>query len=150
MSNTEKKEEPKTRAAIIATGEGAKVVTSKHSKHHRVTGLLEPDDLVREQVGGFERFLREYAVVGLAAGFIIGQQANGVAKQMVDSFVQPWLQVLFGTNLGKRAAIVHHGQTPITVAWGAFLYALIEFFFVVLFIYLVIKLFRLDKFRIKS
>jgi len=148
MSKKAKKAAPKTKATIIATGEGVKIVAGKQY-HRGVDVLLEPDDLVREQAAGFSNFLREYAVVGLAAGFIIGQQANGVAKQLVDSLVQPWIEVVFGTNLSSRFATVHHGQTPIKVAWGGFLYALIDFFFVVLVIYLVIKLFRLDKFRKK-
>lgn len=148
MSDTDKSQKSEGKTTIVATSEGVKVVTRRHSRHG-VDVLLEPDDLVREQAVGFTNFLREYAVVGLAAGFIIGQQANGVAKQLVDSFIQPWLQVLFGTRLSTRVAIVHHGQTPIKFAWGAFIYALIDFFFVVLIIYLVIKLLRLDKFKKK-
>jgi len=41
------------------------------------TILDEPDELVRRQFGGFVNFIREKAVVGLAVGFVIGQQAQG-------------------------------------------------------------------------
>jgi large conductance mechanosensitive channel protein len=131
---------------VFEAAEGEKIVVGKH--HHRgVTVLLEPDELVREQATGFANFLRDYAVVGLATGFIIGQEANTVVKQLVASFIQPWLQVLFGSQLTTRVAILHHDHTPIQVQWGTFVYDLVEFFFVVVSIYLVIKLFRLDKLK---
>lgn len=53
------------------------------------TILDEPDEAVKRQVDGFVTFLREKAVVGLAVGFIIGQQAQGLIKQLVDSFSKP-------------------------------------------------------------
>ena len=124
-----------------------KVEQPKHKKHSGVTVLLEPDDLVRDQVGGFVNFLREYAVVGLAIGFIVGQEANGVVKQLVVSFIDPWIQVLFGANLSTQAATLHHGTTPVKLPWGAFVYTAIEFVFVMVFIYAAIKLLRLDKLK---
>ena len=47
------------------------------TKQHITTILDEPDEVVRRQVGGFVTFLREKAVVGVAVGFIVGQQAQG-------------------------------------------------------------------------
>jgi large conductance mechanosensitive channel len=136
---------------VIESKDGTvKVVQPKGHKHHGVTVLLDSDDIVREQVGGFANFLREYAVVGLAIGFIVGQQANTLVKQLVASFIEPWVEVLFGTDLSKKAATLHHGHTPVSLPWGAFVYALIEFFFIVIGIYLVVKLFRLDKLKKKD
>jgi large conductance mechanosensitive channel len=130
------------------TKDGMITVTGPAAKKHRhVAVLLEPDDLVREQATGFANFLREYAVVGLAIGFIVGQQANAVVKQLVASFVEPWVQVLFGKDWNHRAATLHHGHEAVQVPWGAFIYTLIEFFFVVIAIYIVVKLFRLDKLK---
>lgn len=141
MTNATK---PETVTEVIDTPQGQVSVT--RPKHHKgISVVFETDDVVREQATGFANFLRDYAVVGLAVGFIVGQQANAVMKQLVASFIDPWLQVIFGKDLGDRYATVHHGTTPIKVPWGAFLYTFIEFFVVVLVIYLVIKLFRLDK-----
>jgi large conductance mechanosensitive channel len=143
MANTEK---AAAVADVVATRNGVKIV--ERGNHRKgVTVLLEPDELVREQVGGFTNFLREYAVVGLAVGFIVGQQANAVMKQLVTSFIDPWLQVLFGPGLNTRTAFVHHGETPIEVPWGAFVYSFIEFLLVAVTIYLIVKLFRLDKLK---
>jgi large conductance mechanosensitive channel len=149
-SKTSTPAKPPMQTKVIETKDGTVKISHPKGKHHGITVLLEPDDLVREQVGGFANFLREYAVVGLAIGFIVGQQANAVVKQLVASFVEPWVEVLFGKNLGSRAATLHHGHTPVLVPWGAFVYAIIEFFFVVVSIYVVVKLLRLDKLRKKK
>lgn len=123
------------------------VIVDKHGKrHHGVAVLLDTDDALREQAAGFTNFLRDYAVVGLAVGFIVGQQANAVVKQLVTSFVDPLTQMWFGQNLSTRTATIHHHSQPIRLPWGAFVYTLLEFFIVLLVIYVLIKLFKLDRF----
>lgn len=115
-------------------------------KHPHVTVLLDSDDIVREQVGGFVNFLREYAVVGLAVGFIIGLQAQTLMKQLVDSFITPMLSVWLGKDLINRQFTIGTGSNAVAFTWGKFIYALVSFIFVVFFIYLIVKLFKLDKF----
>jgi len=145
MTDTPK---PQHQTHVVESKDGSiKITRPKDHKHH-VTVLFEPDEL-REQATGFVSFLREYAVVGLAVGFIVGQQANGVAKQLVDSFINPWIQIVFGEKLSTQTATFHHGITKVPVPWGAFVYALIQFFVILLAIYVLIKLLRLDKFRKK-
>ena len=134
---------------VVATGEGMKVVAPKHRRKHlrrsSVQILLEePDDLVREQVGGFVNFIREHAVVGVAIGFIVGLQAQTLIKQLVTSFITPILTLLVGPDLQKKQLVIS-GTNPVTIAWGEFLYTLADFLVVLLFIYLVVKVFRLDK-----
>lgn len=128
-----------------------RVQQPKGKRHHGVTVLLDSDDIVREQVGGFKNFLQEYAVVGLAIGFIVGQQANKVAGALVSTFVDPVVKTWFGQNLSDRKAyILHHNGAGVALPWGSLVYALIEFFVVLIVIYLVIKLFCLDKFGKKQ
>jgi large conductance mechanosensitive channel len=146
MADTQKARDSETRIVETPSGD-VKVTQPKGRRHTGVTVLLDSDDILREQVGGFTNFLREYAVVGLAVGFIVGQQANAVVKQLVASFIDPWLKVLFGQDLSKATATVHHGTTDVPVPWGAFVYTFIEFIFVAVTIYLVVKLFRLDKLK---
>jgi len=146
MTDTPKPSETQTK--VVETKNGEVKITQPKGKHHSgITVLLDSDEVLKEQVGGFANFLREYAVVGLAIGFVVGQQANAVMKQLVDSFVKPWVAVLFGDDLNKRTAVLHHGSTPVPLPWGAFIYSFIDFFFVVVAIYVVIKLFRLDKLK---
>jgi len=132
---------------VVATREGVQVVRRPEHRRKGVTVLLDSDDILREQVGGFTNFIREYAVVGLAVGFIVGQQANAVMKQLVTSFVDPWLHVVFGPDLATRTLTLHHAGEPVAMPWGAFIYSFIEFFFVAIIIYLVVKMLRLDKLK---
>jgi large-conductance mechanosensitive channel len=132
---------------VVESEDGdVKVTQPKGRRHKGVTVLLDSDDFAREQVGGFVNFLQDYAVVGLALGFIVGQQANGVVKQFVASFIDPLSTVWFGQNLSTRTAVLHHDQQIVRVPWGAFVYTLIEFFLVLFAMYAVIKIFKLDRF----
>lgn len=110
-------------------------------KESITTILDEPDEAVRRQVDGFVTFLREKAVVGLAVGFIIGQQAQGLIKQLVDSFISPWINLLVGSKLQERTTNLG-GES---FAWGKFVYVAINFLLVLLAIYVLVKVFKLDK-----
>lgn len=147
MSDKTSEKQPE-QVHVVQTNTGdVKITQPKGTKHKGITVLLESDEVLRGQVGGFTNFLREYAVVGLAVGFVVGQQANAVAKQLVTSFVDPLVKVWFGQDLSSRTLIVHHHNAPVQIPWGAFVYTLFEFFVVVAAIYLIIKLFRLDKLK---
>lgn len=97
-------------------------------------------------VGGFVNFLREHTVVTLAIGFAIATQAQAMIKQLVSSFIDPLWGLLFtGTTLSQKTFVLHfHGRSE-QFAWGAFVYTFIDFFFVLLAIYLLIKIFALDR-----
>ncbi len=136
-----------TQTKVVETADGSiKITQPKGHRNAGINVLLESDDIVRNQAKGFANFLQEYAVVGLALGFIVGQQANAVVKQFVTSFIDPLSKVWFGQNLSDRKAILHHGATPVAIPWGAFVYVLLEFFLVLLSMYAVIKIFKLDRF----
>ncbi len=121
------------------------VIDKEGKEHHRMMVLGEPDELVREQLGGFLNFLRDYAVVGLAIGFIIGQQAQFVIKQLVDSFITPLINIVIGSNVQDKAFNIASGNHSATIAWGKFLYVLLNFVFVMIFIYAMVKILKLDK-----
>jgi len=116
--------------------------------------LLEADDIVEEKVQrhvhGFAEFLREYSVVGLAVGFVAGSQVAVVIKQLLASFLTPVFQLYLGKDLNQFMFRAHfHGRSAI-VGWGAFLYSLINFIFILIVIYAAIKLFKLDRFQKKD
>jgi large-conductance mechanosensitive channel len=97
-------------------------------------------------VGGFVNFLREHAVVSLAVGFAIATQAQTLIKQLITSFIDPLYALLFNTDkLSTHTVTVHFHDRSQAFAWGAFMYALIDFLFVLAAIYLLIKIFNLDK-----
>jgi large conductance mechanosensitive channel len=127
------------------------IIVDKHGKHHRgVAVLLDSDEVVREQYAGFVHFLRDYAVVGLAVGFIIGQQAQTLIKQLLDSFVTPLLTVIIGQNVQTKSFSIASGSHQATVAWGKFVYVFLDFACVMIFIYAVVKIFKFDKLLVKK
>lgn len=134
----------------MATSKSSRKVTT-NPKHHvrratRAVSAVTPD-VFSQPVGGFVTFLREHAIVGLAVGFVIGSQVQGVVKQATDSFINPLFQLLFSGNksLTSRTFTMHFASRHANFAWGAFAYDLLDFLFVLAAIYMVIKIFSLDK-----
>jgi large conductance mechanosensitive channel len=143
MPEKDKTESSQTHVVHTTDGD-IKITHPDTKKHSHVTVLFESDEIVKEQLGGFVNFLRERGVVGVAVGFIIGLQAQTLMKQMVESFVTPLLDFWFN-GLAKKQITLQAGGKPVYLSWGEFLYSLITFLFVVLFVYLIVKLLRLDK-----
>lgn len=98
-----------------------------------------------EVVGGFKTFLREHAVVALAIGFVVATQVQALAKQLISSFINPSFKLLFGQKLSNRTFTWHfHGRSA-DFGWGKFVYGLLDVLFVLVVIYLVVRLFKLEK-----
>jgi large-conductance mechanosensitive channel len=140
-----------TKPRIVKPDEGETVIIDKHGKpHHGVAVLLNTDDVVRHQFGGFLGFLRERTVVTIAISFLVATQVQAVMNQLIKSFLDPLTDLLFGTKLSADTfTVTYHGRTS-TFAWGAFVYQLISFFVIIFTIYVIIKLLRLDKFDKKQ
>lgn len=116
-------------------------IKSKSNKA-KVTRLVSSDI---NPANGFIGFLRENAVVGLAVAFVIGAQVQVLVKQLIASFIDPLSQLIFGQALSQRSLALHyHGRTA-DFSWGSFVYALMDFLFILLVIYLIIKILKLDK-----
>jgi large conductance mechanosensitive channel len=113
----------------------------------RLAVFMDADDVVEKHVHGFANFLREYGVVGLAVGFVAGFNVNSVVKQLVDSFITPLVQLFFGKTLDSRTSSLTWHDRTVQLAWGKFVYVLINFLFILITVYLIIKIFRLDRFK---
>jgi large-conductance mechanosensitive channel len=103
--------------------------------------ILLPDQFAT----GFINFLREHAVVGLAIGFVIGLQAQTLVKSLVDSFISPAFNLFFGQSLQHRDFTLHFHSHTANFGWGAFIYTLLNFLFVLAAIYALFKYLKLDK-----
>ena len=68
-------------------------------------------------------------------------------KQFITSFVDPLFALVIPGNkaLSDQVWHVHVGAHSATFGWGALAYVLLDFFFVVFAIYMVIHLLKLDK-----
>ena len=144
MTETEKSEQQSSET-VTHSSRKAKVVHSKYNGHETIKILLEPDEVVRQQVGGFVNFLREHAVVGVAIGFIIGLQAQTLVKQLVTSFITPLLTLMVGSKLANKQFTVDNSRSHVIFAWGPFVYAVADFLVVLFCIYAIVKLLKLDK-----
>ncbi len=116
--------DPRTKAALIGDVLGAPVA-----------GPLS----------GFISFIRERAVVGLAIGFVVGTQVQGVVKQFTTSFIDPLFALITPGKLSDKAWTVWSHGRRVDFDWGSFVYGLIVFLFTLFIIYAIIKLLRLDK-----
>ncbi len=131
--------------------DGKKVEVKAHIKSGPLAGkkvavLLDADDLVKEQVGGFVNFLREHAIVGLAVGFVAGAQAQAVVKQLIESFISPSLALLLGgVALEDRKFHLTFWGNGEDFSWGKMVAVLINLIFVLATIYILIKVLNLDK-----
>lgn len=145
---TPKRKKPSTLKVVPGDTriEAKAVVKSGKLRGRSVTVLLEPEELVREQVNGFVTFLREKAIVGLMIGFVVGSQLQAVVKQLTASFFDPAFQLFFGgVKLSDRTFTVHLWQNSADFGWGGIAYALLNLIFVLALIYALVKIFQLDK-----
>lgn len=91
---------------------------------------------------GFFDFVREQGVVTLAVGFIIGGAVTKLVNSFVVDIINPFLALFLGkTNLAGATAQI--GQ--VTVAWGNFVSALVDFLVIALVVYIGFKVLRLDR-----
>lgn len=128
----------------VTTGTTIRIEQPKSSRQQKpnITVVMAQD---HNPVGGFVDFLREHAIVGLAVGFAIATQLQAVVKQLIASFINPLYGLLFnGQQLSTLSTTLHwHGRQE-QFGWGAFVYDLIDFIFVLAIIYTVVKILHLD------
>jgi large-conductance mechanosensitive channel len=141
----ERKRKTKRQAAQAATSGTNFRLEQPSSQRKPQPGAAKKAVKQAHPVGGFADFLREYTVVSLAIGFVIATQVQGLVKQLVAGFVDPFSKLMFGTALSQRTFTLHWHTRAANFGWGDFVYGLIDFLIVLVVIYIFIKLFRLDK-----
>ncbi|MBA3679429.1 large conductance mechanosensitive channel protein MscL [Candidatus Saccharibacteria bacterium] len=96
----------------------------------------------QKHASGFMQFIREQGVVTLAVGFIL---AAAVTKT-VNSFVVDIINPLLGLLLGKvNLSSATWQMAGVTLAWGNFVSALIDFTVIALVVYVGFKVLKLDR-----
>lgn len=139
-----KRKTKRSTTAAVTTGSPIRMQSPKSARKPKPSVTKKVAHEVNP-VGGFANFLREYTVVTLAIGFVVATQVQGLVRLLVAGFVDPFTKVVFGHALSNRAFVWQwHGRTA-SFNWGGFVYGLIDFLFVLIVIYLIIKIFQLDK-----
>jgi large-conductance mechanosensitive channel len=141
-----KRQNKRSTARTVTTGTNFRLQPPKSQRKPQPSAARTA---VREAhpVGGFADFLREYTVVSLAIGFVVATQVQGLVKQLVAGFVDPSSKLLFGTALSQRTFTLHWHTRAANFAWGEFVYGLIDFLFVLIVIYIIVKFFQLDRLK---
>jgi large conductance mechanosensitive channel protein len=117
-----------------------------HSNNSANSAQTKKERGLSRSFSGFTDFLRQNAIVALAVGFVVGTQVQGVVKQLIASFINPLTSLLFGgAALSSRTFTLRFDHHYANFGWGALVYTLIDFIFVLIVIYGIIKLFQLDK-----
>ena len=139
-----------TEVKVTAHDNNIKIETPHTKEHKSGLNVFVSRELVQEPIDGFVGFLKEYAVVGLAVGFAVGSQAQQVVKQILSSFIDPAFILLFGKALSDRTFTLHFRDHNANFGWGALIYAILNFIFVLAVIFAIIKFFQLDKLSDKA
>ena len=88
--------------------------------------------------GEFMKFLKEYGVIGLAVGVIIGSKAGELVKSIVDGLLMPFVSPILSAAGGdwQTAKFI---VGPFNFAIGAVISALINFLIVAFLVFLFAK-----------
>jgi large conductance mechanosensitive channel len=84
----------------------------------------------------FHEFLKEYKVVGLAVGIIIGLAATAFVKALVDDIVMPLITPFIPGGAWEQATFT---LGLVIIKWGHFLSALINFLVIAFVVFLIAK-----------
>jgi large-conductance mechanosensitive channel len=150
-SKTTKRKSTASHTHVITTSAGNVRITEPSTPKTRrgksnITVLVGEQAQQLNPVSGFVGFLRERAVVGVAIAFVVASQMQVFIKALVDKLITPAFQLLFGwESLPKQTLVLHWHDRTATFFWGSVTYALINFLFIVLAIYFIIRFFKLDK-----
>lgn len=110
------------KVAVISTAQKLK----NHGK--QVTGVMAE----------FKEFLREYKILGIAAGLVIGTAVTTLTTTIVTGLITPALQLLIPSDAIKSLVFP---VGPVTFQVGAVVSALINFVVVALLFFLFVKIF---------
>ena len=127
----------------VTSGSTIRFEQPSSSRHHQSRIVIVNPEI--HPVSGFLDFLREHAVVGLAIGFVIGTQVQTLVKQLVSSFIDPLFQLLFGRALSQQTFTIDWHTRAVKFGWGAFVYGLLDFLFVLAAVYAIVKFLNLDE-----
>lgn len=107
-------------------------------------GALEEAQEVTRQEGvfrGFMEFLKQYSIIGLAIGLVIGNASQTLVKALVEGIITPFIGVILGLFLPKLGSLVdfkiHLQNQDFKV--GQVIQNTIEFLIILFLIYVVIK-----------
>ena len=99
-------------------------------------------------VRGFQSFIRDYGVLPLAIGVVIGSAVNDLVKSLVDGLISPFVALLSPQGKLQSLQVVFHGSI---FKIGQVINSTLSFIFVALIVYIGVKfILRKDDLLIKK
>lgn len=86
--------------------------------------------------GEFMAFLKNYGVIGLAIAVIIGGKANAMVSTLVEGIIMPLIGAVLPGGNWREASFA---LGDITLTWGPFVGALIDFVIVAWIVFMFAK-----------
>ncbi len=83
----------------------------------------------------FAKFLKEFSVVSVAVGFVMGAASTNLVNSLVKDVFMPLLAPLLDAESWKEA-VLHVG--PVNIAYGSFLAEALNFLILALIIFIVV------------
>jgi large conductance mechanosensitive channel len=84
----------------------------------------------------FFEFLKEYKVVALAIGFVIGLASTAMIRSFVDNIIMPLITPFLPGGAWRTAVLV---LGPFKIGWGPFLGELINFILIAFVVFMIAK-----------
>ena len=84
----------------------------------------------------FREFLKEYKVISLAVGFVMGAASTNLVGSLVKDIIMPLLSPLFAAESWKEA-VLHVGS--ISINYGSFLAEALNFLILAFIIFVVVR-----------
>ena len=104
--------------------------------------------MIKKQLEGFQEFIIENKVVGLAIGFILAGAVAKLVTALVSDIINPIVGLVLGQAKGLDKISFHIFSANILL--GDFISALIDFAIVAFVVYFGYKWFRLEKLHKKD
>ena len=91
----------------------------------------------------FVAFLKEFNIVALAIGFVMGTASTSLVKSLVNDIFMPVVSPLFSSDSWREATLTFG---PVHIVYGAFLGELINFLILALIVFIIAKkLLKIEK-----
>ncbi len=97
---------------------------------------------------GFMEFIKKQGVLGLTVGFLLGGSVAKVVSSLVNDILNPLLGIVLGSTKNLTSQYFNIGTAKIM--WGNFVSNFIDFLIIALVMYLLVKLLKLDKMKLRK
>ena len=93
-------------------------------------------DILIPMIKDFVQFLKEFNVISLAVGFIMGTASTSLIGSLVKDVLMPLVEPLMSVESWKEAVVT---IGPVQIGYGSFLAELINFVILALIIFIITK-----------